>query len=106
MPATGIGSASLLADHIRQRVRSLTFAIDSEKIHLSISVGVAESAQGMINLVELISAADTALYMAKSKGRNRVQTHSLAEQHLFELSRTPKAIAMRQRSRSELRLQA
>src|SRR4029079_16297736 len=99
---------SLLADHIRQRVRSLTFAIDSEKIHLSISVGVAESAQGMINLVELISAADTALYMAKSKGRNRVQTHSLAEQHLFELSRTrtPKAIAMRQRSRSELRLRA
>jgi hypothetical protein len=64
-------------------VDSLTFAT---KIHSTVSMGVAESTESLINLIELISAADTAAYVAKSKGRNRVQIHSLAENHLLERS--------------------
>jgi diguanylate cyclase (GGDEF)-like protein len=90
LPTIGLGTASLIADHIRERIDTLTFAIDAAKIHPTVSMGVAESAEGLINLVELVAAADTALYIAKSNGRNRVQIHSLAESHLFELSQAAK----------------
>jgi diguanylate cyclase (GGDEF)-like protein len=103
LPTIGLHTASLLADHIRERVDSLTFAVNATKIHSTVSIGVAESTKGLADLVELISAADTALYVAKSKGRNRVQIHSLAQNHLLERSQignSPLTIPIGERLRS------
>ena len=107
IPRMDLGIASVLAERIRERIYGLTFAIDAERIEVTVSIGVAESTEGLINLLELISAADAALYIAKANGRNRVQAHSLAEQHLFELGqageRSAKMAAVRTLFSSNLR---
>ncbi len=41
---------------------------------LSVSIGIAHSRHGYLNIKRLVAAADNALYTAKSSGRNRVCT--------------------------------
>ena len=62
--------AQLLADRIRRRVANLDCRCDGETIKLTVSAGVAalekdDTAQ------QLFEKADQALYLAKTKGRNR-----------------------------------
>jgi len=46
---------------------------DDRSFSIGASIGVVQVADGMLNLTEVLSAADAACYMAKEKGRNRVQ---------------------------------
>lgn len=70
VPATGLRTATDLAERLRAAVEAHAFPKD---LRLTISVGVAEC--GMNDTVErLLVRADTALYAAKQGGRNRVCT--------------------------------
>ena len=62
--------AVLVAERIRQAFAGLTLL---EPGLLSVSIGVVTSVEAGYNLVRLLSQADEALYVAKAKGRNRVQ---------------------------------
>jgi diguanylate cyclase (GGDEF)-like protein len=59
------------AERIRSIVVEFVKAGDGEPV--TISIGVATAPQHGQTLVELISAADRSLYIAKASGRNRVQ---------------------------------
>ena len=63
--------ANRLAERFRQAVACEPFAIGAERLDVTTSVGVVtgEAADGVL---ELVRAADEALYCAKSSGRNRV----------------------------------
>jgi diguanylate cyclase (GGDEF)-like protein len=58
-----------------ERIRSIVaeFVKASDHLPVTISIGVATAPHHGKSLVELISAADSALYLAKAAGRNRVQ---------------------------------
>ncbi len=61
-----------LAERLRQEAASLSLTTPSgEVIGLTISIGVAEARAGD-DMSLLLSATDSALYMAKDNGRNRV----------------------------------
>jgi len=45
---------------------------DVEHVSVTISIGVAESGPELDSPDQVMKAADTALYKAKSRGRNRV----------------------------------
>lgn len=62
-----------LAERIRIRVLADPFIEDSKKLHITVSLGVAEARAGD-NAETLIRRADMALYEAKEAGRNRVRT--------------------------------
>lgn len=78
-PDTGRDEAVMVAERIRQRFGQLVFnvpasaafpdGIDSRMI----SGGVATFAEGM-SARDMLEAADRALYVAKSSGRNRIET--------------------------------
>ncbi len=69
MPNTGLASASILAERIREAIAGHSF----EDIGpVSISLGVAEYLAGS-PLEAWVARADQALYRAKSLGRNRVE---------------------------------
>ncbi len=66
-------SAATLAERLRAMIESTQFAFDQKVIPVTVSIGVAAYPQVAVqNGLELIAAADEALYAAKRSGRNRV----------------------------------
>jgi diguanylate cyclase (GGDEF)-like protein len=70
----GLEEAYTVAERLRAAVKALTLAHASGSFHVTMSIGVATLAPPQpCSLAELLKEADTALYTAKHKGRNRVE---------------------------------
>ncbi len=73
LPACPIEEAVRVAERVRQRVGSSPHAIDpSTKLEVTVSLGVSAFPKPVDNGLQLVRAADAALYTAKNSGRNRV----------------------------------
>ncbi|GAM11203.1 response regulator PleD [Geobacter sp. OR-1] len=73
LPDTPHEGAILVAERLRARIEKLRFEGELSNLGVSISLGVASFPFEDIDSVEsLIKAADSALYVAKREGRNRV----------------------------------
>ncbi len=73
LPETSGPGALTLAERLRVRVASQTVAVTAEQsISLTVSIGIASYPDEANSVQKLLSAADQALYAAKSGGRNRV----------------------------------
>jgi diguanylate cyclase (GGDEF)-like protein len=57
---------------MRKQVEAHAFVYDTANLKVTVSIGVASVGEGMKQPVELVGAADDALYQAKRQGRNRV----------------------------------
>jgi diguanylate cyclase (GGDEF)-like protein/PAS domain S-box-containing protein len=64
-----------IAEELRQTTRDLHFASDGRSFAVSVSIGLVPVDDGLYTLADVLSAADAACYMAKDKGRNRVQLY-------------------------------
>jgi diguanylate cyclase (GGDEF)-like protein len=75
-PSTNNGDATNLAERIRKEVASHIFLSDQDSLHITMSFGVATfvSNNGIQDKNQLIKSADRFLYLAKSKGKNRVES--------------------------------
>ncbi len=71
LPGASLAQAVGLAERLRQAVGQMEIAAGSERLPVSISLGVAERQQHA-RLDDLINEADRLLYSAKRGGRNRV----------------------------------
>ena len=69
LPETSLPEALAVAERIRS-------ACDTEDAqpHCTVSIGVATNSQGNDTVDSMIARADAAMYRAKTKGRNRVET--------------------------------
>ncbi|MEJ0074710.1 MAG: GGDEF domain-containing protein [Alphaproteobacteria bacterium] len=68
-----IDNAYLVADRLRRTFASNAAVIDGEAIQATASVGVSVIVDPRQDLAKLITLADQALYLAKARGRNRVE---------------------------------
>jgi diguanylate cyclase (GGDEF)-like protein/PAS domain S-box-containing protein len=74
MPQTPIDVALGAAERIRKKVETEDFQVgDDLSTHITISLGAATSTDGSESTTILMTRADTALYLAKERGRNRVE---------------------------------
>ncbi len=64
------------ANEIRQAIRDFRFAWSGMPFTVGCSIGLVMIAEGEHTLAEVLRAADTACYVAKEKGRNRVHVYS------------------------------
>ncbi|MEM8561648.1 MAG: GGDEF domain-containing protein [Pseudomonadota bacterium] len=71
LPDTDLDAARILAERIRVAIGERPLLVDSQRIGVTVSLGVA-SIIGATGLDELTQEADRALYLAKQGGRNRV----------------------------------
>jgi diguanylate cyclase (GGDEF)-like protein len=68
----GASGAAECAEHLRRAVERQVFQAGDVKLHVTISLGVAEQTETMKEPGELLNLADECLYAAKRTGRNRV----------------------------------
>lgn len=74
LPKTGRNTAHNIAQRIRNAIVGTPFLTESGPVTVSVSLGVAEADPSIMDIETLIQQADRALYIAKRKGRNRVET--------------------------------
>ncbi|MFO1410546.1 MAG: tetratricopeptide repeat-containing diguanylate cyclase [Steroidobacteraceae bacterium] len=71
LPATASDGAVVLAERVRAAVAAAPVAAPTQAVRLTISIGVATAGRAE-GLARVLERADTALYSAKTNGRNRV----------------------------------
>jgi diguanylate cyclase (GGDEF)-like protein/PAS domain S-box-containing protein len=78
--------ALAVAERVRQAVDDFSFAWEAKRYALTVSIGIVmvQARAEPDSLRELLSRADTACYMAKERGRNRVHLFS---EHDLETTR-------------------
>ncbi len=77
MPSCSLEHAAEFAEKCRRHLSMIDTGPTDHEFSIHASFGVAESSRDGYRLKQLISAADHALYAAKSQGRNRVVTSEL-----------------------------
>jgi diguanylate cyclase (GGDEF)-like protein len=75
-------NALRIADGLRQTVMECHFAWETRSFNIGVSIGLVNVEDGLFTLTDVLSAADTACYMAKDKGRNRVQVYHAEDSEL------------------------
>lgn len=69
------GAARALADNLRERIEAQMFTWQEHTYTISASIGVVMVDHGDPTLKDLLAWADTACYLAKENGRNRVHVY-------------------------------
>ncbi len=72
LPGTDIDGAKVTGERLRNAINAEPFATSSGPLTVSISLGAAFATAETKTPEQLLEIADTALYMAKETGRNRV----------------------------------
>lgn len=95
-----IARALQIADTLREQISQFTFSWRNQTFSIGVSIGIVAINAKFHNIDMALSAADTACYTAKNKGRNQVYVYSNNEGELAQrLSETqwsliiPQAIA-------------
>ena len=77
LPQTPVPEAKVIAERIRQRVASTSYPHGKTQSlgSVTISIGVSTFAKDIDTAEKVIAAADSALYKAKHKGKNRLEIY-------------------------------
>src|SRR5437763_10379873 len=70
-------NAYLVADRLRKAFAAAAAVVDGETIYATASIGVSVIVDPRQDLAKLITLADQALYLAKARGRNRVEVAAI-----------------------------
>jgi diguanylate cyclase (GGDEF)-like protein len=72
LPESTIERASSAAESLRQRIAATAVRDGANAVRVTTSIGITIARPGETDIPRLLGRADTALYQAKSEGRNRV----------------------------------
>lgn len=72
LPETSLDEATAIAERFRHKISSTPLDMESNRIALTASFGVAHTVTSSASINDLVSAADKQLYLAKKQGRDRV----------------------------------
>jgi diguanylate cyclase (GGDEF)-like protein len=72
LPAASAIQAYEIAERIRLAIEKKVITIEGKTLQITASFGVAELTEQQVSVNQIFNSADTALYQAKSQGRNQV----------------------------------
>ena len=78
-----LAAAVAIAEKLRTAVQSFRFSWRDRTFGLGVSIGLVSIDQGSSTFENILSAADSACYMAKEQGRNRVHVYQIDDSELL-----------------------
>ncbi|MDH5517596.1 MAG: sensor domain-containing diguanylate cyclase [Gammaproteobacteria bacterium] len=72
LPETNHNEAYSIAERMRKNISGIELKNNSDKIKISVSIGLAHNDRETVSVDQLIEVSDKYLYAAKAAGRNRV----------------------------------
>ncbi len=72
IPESSLEDVVQFAEIIKTRIETQDIEFDNERIHVTVSIGIANLVEGMEHYEDLLAQADKHLYDAKKAGKNRV----------------------------------
>jgi diguanylate cyclase (GGDEF)-like protein len=75
LPETHLSGATVVGERIRKAIEEELIIFDGKLIPVTLSVGISAYPENGSSIEELFTLADRALYVSKTKGRNRVSTY-------------------------------
>ncbi|MFK5912849.1 MAG: EAL domain-containing protein [Woeseiaceae bacterium] len=75
LPHCNINKARKIANDLRERVKEFNFIWDGKVFDVGVSIGLVEINESMVTLTEVLKAADSACYVAKELGKNRIHVY-------------------------------
>ena len=72
LPDTDLQAALQVAEVLRSRIATLDLNSLTGGLPVRVSIGVAQLSEELMGAGSLVSAADSAMYLAKAQGRDRV----------------------------------
>ena len=79
LPKMNVEAARVRAERWRQMFAEMEMTVDSATLKCTLSVGIAVFPEHGNSADELLRNGDRALYLAKTRGRNRVEIHTNAQ---------------------------
>ena len=79
-----IASARRLAEKIRRQVEDFRFAWDDNSFRVGVSIGLVPVTAESGTISDVLSAADSACYVAKESGRNRIHVYNNTDAAMME----------------------
>ena len=77
-----LSKAQAIAEEFRQAIDEFLFVWEGQRFSLGVSIGLVELCPFHQSIEQIIVMADTACYLAKDQGRNRVHTFVESDQEL------------------------
>lgn len=77
-----LADAAHVAENIRKIVKQFRFSWEGKTFEIGASIGVAAIDECSGSLQEILSAVDSACYLAKEQGRNRVQVYQRNDENI------------------------
>jgi diguanylate cyclase (GGDEF)-like protein len=93
-----VDNAYLVADRLRNAFAVNAAVLDGVALHATASIGVSVIIDPAQDLAKLITLADQALYLAKARGRNRVEVAPLESSLGIEAPARPSVVQMPEQS--------
>ncbi len=75
--------AAIVSERLREAVEDMNFVWNGRSFTVTASIGLVQMTQGRATKDETLRTADLACYLAKEKGRNRVQIHNPSDTELL-----------------------
>ncbi|MBT8340875.1 MAG: diguanylate cyclase [Desulfatitalea sp.] len=76
LPHTTVKNAKIFANRFRKKVNQMSFEFNGRQFNVSVSTGVVANGDAPdADVSQFIALSDRALYLAKHKGRNRVECY-------------------------------
>jgi diguanylate cyclase (GGDEF)-like protein len=89
LPQTGEAGARIAAERMRRAIAEATYTgPQGEPIRATASIGIA-STEASWTPESIVAAADTAMYSAKARGRNRVEAAAMEDSTAVRRAKVP-----------------
>lgn len=75
LPLCNINKARKIANNLREIIKDFQFVWDNKVFDVGVSIGLVEINENMVTLTDVLKAADSACYVAKESGKNRIHVY-------------------------------